>query len=60
PALRHELFLLISEQEGSKLKEPKGKESFRKIALEALRKVMLDQTGNEAIDDLYFTSFFVQ
>ncbi len=60
PALRHELFLLISEQEGSKLKEPKGKEAFRKIALKSLQKVMMDLTGKGAIDDLYFTSFFVQ
>jgi len=60
PALRHELILLISDQEGSQLKDPKGKESFRKSALRALQKVMLDITGKERVEELFFSSFFVQ
>ena len=59
-ALRHELFMLISEQEGSQLKDPKGKESFRKSALKALQKVMQTLTGQEMVEDLFFSSFFVQ
>lgn len=60
PALRHELFLLLSDQSGSSLKQPKGKEKFRKNALKSLQKVMRILTGNELVDDIYFTSFFVQ
>ncbi|MCB1904748.1 MAG: flagellar basal body-associated FliL family protein [Gammaproteobacteria bacterium] len=60
PALRHELFMLISDQEGSQLKGPKGKESFRKSALKALQKVMQALTGKEMVEDLFFSSFFVQ
>ncbi|MCB1753045.1 MAG: flagellar basal body-associated FliL family protein [Gammaproteobacteria bacterium] len=60
PALRHELFLLISDQEGSKLKDPKGKENFRRNALKSLKKVMLEITGKEHVEELYFSSFFVQ
>lgn len=60
PALRHELFMLISDQEGSQLKDPKGKESFRKRALKALQKVMQTLTGKDGVEDLFFSSFFVQ
>ena len=59
-ALRHELFLLISDQEGSTLKDSKGKEEFRKSALKALQKVMLDISGKELVEELFFSSFFVQ
>jgi flagellar FliL protein len=60
PALRHELLLLFSDQEGKLLKDPKGKEKLRKLALEAIRKVMKELTGKEAVDDLFFTSYFAQ
>lgn len=60
PALRHELFMLISDQEGSQLKDPKGKKSFRESALKALQKTMLALTGKEMVEDLFFSSFFVQ
>ena len=60
PALRHELLMLLSEQDGAKLKTPDGREELRKQALEAVRKVMREQTGRNAVDDLFFTAFFVQ
>lgn len=60
PALRHELLLLLSDQQGKELKTPKGKESFRKAALKAVQKVIKDMTDKELIEDLFFTSFFVQ
>ena len=60
PALRHELLLLLSDQQGKELKTPKGKEKFRKVALKALQKVMKNMAGKELIEDLFFTSFFVQ
>jgi flagellar FliL protein len=60
PALRHEMFLLLSDQEGSQLKETKGKEKFRKNALTAMKKVMNKLSGNDTLEDLFFTSFYVQ
>ncbi|MCB1859743.1 MAG: flagellar basal body-associated FliL family protein [Gammaproteobacteria bacterium] len=60
PALRHELFLLMSDQDGAALKEPKGKEKFRKASLKALQKVMKELEGEEMPDDLFFTTFLVR
>ena len=60
PALRHELLMLLSEQDGKSLKSAKGKEKLRKTALAAIRKVMQEQTGKETVDQLFFTAFFVQ
>jgi flagellar FliL protein len=60
PAIRHELLLLFSDQQGEALKEPKGKEKLRNKALAAVQGVMRELTGEEEVDDLFFTSFFVQ
>ncbi len=60
PAIRHDLLLLLSEQQGDELKQPKGKEQLRKAALKAIRARMEELSGDERVDDLYFTSYFVQ
>ncbi len=60
PAIRHELLLLLGDQKGSALKTPSGKERFRKQALKAAARVMKEQTGNPSVDDLFFTSYFVE
>ncbi len=60
PALRHELLLLLGDQKGTDLQDPKGKERFRQSALSAVGKVIKAQTGKNSIKDLFFTSFFVQ
>ncbi|HHH38744.1 MAG TPA: flagellar basal body protein FliL [Sedimenticola sp.] len=60
PAIRHELLLLLSDQQGEALKDPKGKEELRKTALAAVQGVMQGLTGTRAVDELFFTSFFVQ
>ena len=59
-ALRHELLMLISGQDGPSLKTPDGKESLRKAALTAIQDRLKDLTGDELIDDLYFTSYYVK
>jgi flagellar FliL protein len=59
-AIRHELLLLLGDQKGADLKDPKGKERFRQTALTAVGKVVKAQTGKNSIKDLFFTSFFVQ
>lgn len=60
PALRHALLLLFVEQEAATLQTPAGRDQLRRAALEATRKVMKDQTGEPWVDELYFTSFYVQ
>ena len=61
PAIRHELLLLLGDQKGETLLTPAGREGFRKQALAAVKKVMEKQTGQKGlVDDLFFTSFFVQ
>ncbi len=60
PALRHALILLLSEQKGKELKTPDGKEAFRKVALTAVQEAIEELTGTASIDEVYFTSFFVQ
>lgn len=60
PALRHELLLLLSEQNRSSLKTAKGKAKLQKDALAALRAVLKEETGEELVDGLYFTTFLVQ
>ena len=62
PALRHELLLLFTEQNGTEIRSPEGREKLKKQALEitnnTLKKIL--HTRKELISDLYFTSFMVQ
>jgi flagellar FliL protein len=60
PALRHALLLLFVEQDAATLQTPAGRDQLRQAALEVTRKVMTDQTGEPWVDELYFTSFYVQ
>ncbi|MCU0766426.1 MAG: flagellar basal body-associated FliL family protein [Gammaproteobacteria bacterium] len=60
PALRHALLMLFVEQDSAVLQTPAGRDQLRKAALESARGVMQAQTGEPWIDDLYFTSFYVQ
>jgi len=60
PAMRHELLMLLSEQNGKALRTPEGKEAFRKTALTAVQGVIEGLTGVDSVKELYFTGFFVQ
>lgn len=60
PALRHELLLLLSDQDGTKIRTTKGKEKLRRKALKALQGVMKKLAGDQMIDDLFFTTYLVQ
>lgn len=60
PAIRHELLLLLADQDGRVLMTPDGKESFRTTALKALQKILKEKTGEERVNDLFFTSFYVR
>jgi flagellar FliL protein len=60
PPLRHALLLLLAEQDAKAMQTPEGKDGLRRTALETVRAVLQDKTGQPWIDDLYFTSFYVQ
>lgn len=60
PALRHELFLLLAEQDGRALQTQDGKEALRQAAIARLREVMEGFTQQPVIEDLYFTSYYVR
>ncbi len=60
PALRHELLMVFSEQDGDQLKTPKGKESLRKTSLKAVQARLKEISGEALVDDLFFTAIFVQ
>jgi flagellar FliL protein len=58
--LRHALLLLFAEQDAMSLTTPAGKDALRTAALDAVRAVLQDKAGQPLVDDLYFTSFYVQ
>ena len=60
PALRHELLLMLGDQQSDTVTTPKGKEKLRKALLKAVRGVMESHACGDCVDDPYFTSFFVQ
>ncbi len=62
PVMVNEMLLVISDQDGSALKTPSGKESFRKAALAALNTKIKEMAGleKEPFKDLFFTEYYVR
>jgi len=60
PALRHELLLLLSDQNGKELKSKNGQEKLRKTALKAVQGVLDKLAGKDLISDLFFTYYIVE
>ncbi|GIX22643.1 MAG: hypothetical protein KatS3mg121_1426 [Gammaproteobacteria bacterium] len=60
PALRHHLNILFSSQEVAPLRTAEGKEALRQAALETIRKVMIEKTGEPMVEDVYFNKFVIQ
>lgn len=60
PAIRHELIVLLSEQNAKDMKSPIKREEIRKIATAKVQELITGLTGNKDIADILFTSFLVQ
>ncbi len=60
PAIRHELIVLLSEQNAKDMKSSTKREEVRKIATAQIKEMMVELTGNEDISDVLFSSFLVQ
>ncbi len=60
PALRHALLMLFSHQDGAQLQTAEGKSALLQQSLETTRRVMKEQSGESSIDEVFFTTYFVQ
>ncbi len=60
PALRHQLILMMSEQDAAKMKSPVEREKLRKQITDKIRSVYKELVGKDDIDEVLFSSFLVQ
>lgn len=58
--VRHQIVMALSAQTEEALASSQGQENLRLALLEKVKAVLKEETGNEQIDDLLFTSFVVQ
>ena len=60
PAIRNNLVMLFSSQDPMTLNTREGKEKLREETLEEVQKVLLEETGEPGVDNVFFTSFVMQ
>ncbi len=60
PLIRNSLVMLFSNQDPVVLNTREGKEQLRSEALAEIRKVMKQETGSVAVENVFFTSFVMQ
>ncbi len=60
PFLRHTIIMVLSQQTDESVTTMEGKEQIRLQALSELQEIMKKEEGEVMIEDLLFSSFFVQ
>ncbi|NNC65948.1 MAG: flagellar basal body-associated FliL family protein [Gammaproteobacteria bacterium] len=60
PAIRNSFLFVISNHSYDEVLSPNGKEALRRTMLAAAQDVMRQNIGEDAVEDLYFTSFVAQ
>jgi flagellar FliL protein len=60
PLLRDKLVVMLGGRSVESLEKPGAREALREEVREALREIMMLETGHEAIQELYFTGFIIQ
>lgn len=61
PLIRNNLLLLLGSQKAEDFQTSEGKEKVRTQALEEIKKILTEETGNiKNVEGLYFTSFVTQ
>ena len=60
PSLRHALVMLLSRQEEDRVESIAGQEQIRVEALAAAQEAMQAEVGDPTIEELLFTTFYVQ
>jgi flagellar FliL protein len=60
PAIRNDLILMISGKNWRELNTVPGKERLRADALGEVQRIMVENTGEPAVEAVYFTNFVIQ
>jgi flagellar protein FliL len=60
PALRHQVILMLSEQDAAKMKSPLEREKLRKQISDKVRRVYKELVGRDDIVEVLFSNFLVQ
>jgi flagellar protein FliL len=60
PALRHQVILMLSEQDAAKMKSPLEREKLRKQISDKVRSVYKELVGRDDIVEVLFSNFLVQ
>lgn len=60
PAIRHELIVLLSEQNARDMKSSAKREEIRKIATAQVQALISELTGSQDVGDVLFSNFLVQ
>ena len=60
PAVRNNILMTLSKKTSDEIATVEGKEMLRQEVLESVQKTMAEKTGEEGIQDLYFTKFVAQ
>lgn len=60
PAIRNALLMLFSKQTQAELRTTEGREKLQNAALAEVNRVLKEETGNEGVEALFFTSFVTQ
>ncbi len=60
PMIQDELRMLFSTQSMETVSTVKGRRALQAASLETVKTVLKDETGNDNLDGVYFTSFILQ
>ncbi len=60
PKIKNNFLVLFSDLDFEMITNAAGKQKLRTLALEELRKILKDETGNDDVEALYFTGFVMQ
>lgn len=60
PQVRNNLVLLLSSKTYDELSSQEGKAALRKQVLKEIQKILEAETGQEGVEDVFFTSFVMQ
>ncbi len=60
PKIKNNFLVLFSDLDFDMITNAAGKQKLRDLALEELRKILKDETGNGDVEALYFTGFVMQ
>ncbi|MGI9263621.1 MAG: flagellar basal body-associated FliL family protein [Gammaproteobacteria bacterium] len=60
PVIRNNLLMMMGGQTLADLTNREGKEALRQEALQEVQRILVANTGEPGVEDLYFTSFVVQ